>query len=140
MVAGDKKGADDRDAQVRPEEALLSRALRLLRASSGELPGDVQMRVDVQLCLMDAMTDIFPITRSEIELDTVPSGRRIGADGQGWGMCLADYAERISGLRDVYASYVHRPRYTQETLDEPFSAIVDYLREKLVAQVAGGSE
>lgn len=101
------------------------------------LPGGYAMRADVQSCLLDAMTDSFPVQREEIEADTIPSEKPIGADAQGWGICLATYAGAIRARRAIYAAYVHRPRYTQETLDKPFAEIVDYLQQELLAQVTG---
>jgi hypothetical protein len=104
------------------------------------LPGDTQMQVDVHVCLLDAMTDNFPIRRSEIGAKTVPSKPPIGADAQGWGLCLAGFGEYLHQLRPVYAFYVHKPRYTEETIDEPFPAIVLYLKQKILAQFGGEDE
>jgi len=109
-----------------------------LFAESGEdLPGAYVIRADVQTCLLDAMTDCFPISRDEIEADTVPSKKPIGADAQGWGICLVTYAGNIKARRAAYAAYTHRPRYTQETFDKPFPEIVDYFQKELLAQVTG---
>lgn len=108
--------------------------------ASGGLPGRLQILVDVHSCLLDAMTDNFPIKRHEVAKDTVPSKRPIEADGQGWGICLASFAEYLRSLRPIYAYYVHKPVYTKETIDSKFSDIVLYLTEKTVAQFVGGEK
>lgn len=105
-----------------------------LSGATSALPGDIQMQVDVQVCLLDAMTDNFPITRAEIDHKTVPSNPPIGADTQGWGICLASFVDSLHRLRPVYAFYVHKPRYTEETINKPFSDIVAYLKQKILAQ------
>jgi hypothetical protein len=104
------------------------------------LPGDIEMQVDTHVCLLDAMTDNFPIKRSEIGAKTVPSKLPIGADAQGWGICLAGFREYLHQRRPIYAFYVHKPRYTEETIDEPFPAIVLYLKQKILAQFGGEEE
>jgi hypothetical protein len=111
-----------------------------LAEQSGALPGDFVIRADVQSCLLDAMTDSFPITRDQIQHDTKPSDRPIGADAQGWGICLQVYAGAIRSRRAAYGAYTHRPIYTTETRAKGFSDIVNYLVGKLVAQLLGKSE
>lgn len=108
--------------------------------ATAALPGDIQMQVDVHVCLLDAMTDKFPIERSEIGSKTVPSKPPIEADSGGWGPCLAAFGEYLKQLRPVYAFYVHKPRYTQETIDKPFPDIVLYLKQKVLAQFLGNEE
>jgi hypothetical protein len=107
-------------------------------ASNASLGGDMQIRTDVLVCLMDAITDRFPITRDEIELDLVPSGKEIGADEGGWGVCLQLYASYLRALRPVYGFYVHKPKYDKATLDLELHEIQIYLRNELVAQSGGG--
>lgn len=92
------------------------------------------MQADSQRYLLNAMTDHFPIKRSEIGPRTVPSQPPIGADSQGWGICLASFGEYLRELRPVYIFYVHKPRYTVETIDQPFSDTVLYLKQKALAQ------
>ncbi len=104
---------------------------------TGTLPDNSQMQVDVHVCLLDAMTDNFPITRSEIGADTVPSKPPIGADVQGWGICLASFGDDLRRYREAYAFYVHKPRYTEETIDKRFPEIVLYLKQKVIAQYGG---
>lgn len=104
---------------------------------TGTLPDSSQMQVDVHVCLLDAMTDNFPIKRSDIGANTVPSKPPIGADTQGWGICLAGFGDYLRRYRDVYAFYVHKPRYTEETIDKRFPEIVLYLKQKIIAQYNG---
>lgn len=136
------KPSDTSDAAgPRPEAAPAPAAnLSGLTEQAGGLPGDFVIRADVQACLLDAMTDCFPITRDKIQHDTKPTDRPIGADGQGWGICLQVYAAGIRARRPVYAAYTHRPIYTTETLSKEFSEIVNYLVGKLLAQLLGKSE
>jgi hypothetical protein len=104
------------------------------------IPGDIQMQVDVHVCLLDAMTDHFPIKRSDIEPGTVPSKPPIEADEGAWGICLASFGERLRELRSVYSFYVHKPKYTTETLESRFSDTVLFLKERIVAQLFGEQE
>src|SRR5258708_3192666 len=97
-------------------------------ATSGTLPGDVQLRVDIQVSLLDAITDTFPITRAEVDEEWSPSGAKI--DSQGWGSCLAAFAQDFKHTREAYRFYNHRPRYTEETIDLAFLEIVRFLNEK----------
>lgn len=108
-------------------------------AASGfaDVPGDLQIRVDVYVSLLDAITDHFPIKRSEVKDDTVPSANPIGADGQGWGICLATFALYLARNRAIYAFYDHRPAYTSATLDKPVSEIVSFLTAAVVEQSKG---
>lgn len=108
-------------------------------AASGfaDVPGDLQIRVDVYVSLLDAITDHFPIERSEIKDDTVPSDDPISADAQGWGICLATFALCLTRNRPVYAFYDHRPAYTAATLDKPVSEIVSFLTEAVIEQSEG---
>jgi hypothetical protein len=103
----------------------------------GALPDNTQMQVDVHVCLQDAMTDNFPIKRPEIGADTVPSKPPIGADAQGWGICLASFGEYLRQCREIYKFYVHKPRYTGETIDKTFPDIVLYLTQKILDQFNG---
>lgn len=114
--------------------------LASLSDTSGQLPGDLQIRVDVHVCLVDAITDHFPITRPEVLPTTVPSADPIGADAQGWGICLATFASYIRTLRPIYGFYVHQPIYTQDTLSKPLSQIIAYLAKALVKQAKGLGE
>jgi hypothetical protein len=104
---------------------------------TGTLSDSSQMQVDVHVCLLDAMTDNFPIKRSEISSNTVPSKPPIGADGQGWGICLASFGEYLRQYREIYKFYVHKPRYTDETIDKTFPDIVLYLTHKILDQYSG---
>ena len=108
-------------------------------AASGfaDAPGEFQVRVDVYVSLLDAMTDNFPIARSDITLATVPSEDPIGADSQGWGICLAGFAQYLAHNRPFYAFFDHRPAYTGETLDKPVSEIVDFLTAEVIEQSEG---
>ena len=108
-----------------------------LEGLTAPLPGEGQIRADVYTCLLDAITDQFPVARPDIEHDTVPSKNPIGADGQGWGICLATFAAYLHSLRPAYIFYVHKPAYTQATLDEPVSKIVPYLAKAVITQAKG---
>lgn len=112
-------------------------AMSTMTETLSSSPGDLQLQVDVHSCLLDAMTDCFPIARASINATTVPSNPPIGADGQGWGICLASFAEYLASLRPFYAFYVHKPAYTIATLSQPFPAIVMYLKERVRAQFFG---
>ena len=101
------------------------------------IPGDLQMQVDVHVCLLDAMTDHLAIKRSDIEPDTIPSKFPIVADEGAWGICLSSFGERLHELRPVYAFYVHKPRYTTETIDSRFSDTVLFLKERIEALLLG---
>lgn len=100
-----------------------------------DLPGDIQIRVDIHVCLLDAMSDQFGIARSDIKSDTVPSDEPIGALEVGWGMCLARFERYLQQLRPLYAAYDHQERYAAETLGEPFAAIKSFLYERLIEQL-----
>ena len=102
-----------------------------------DVPGDLQIRVDVYVSLLDAITDHFPIKRSEIKDDTVPSANPISADAQGWGVCLATLALYLARNRAIYAFYDHRPAYTSATLDKPVSETVSFLTAAVVEQSKG---
>jgi hypothetical protein len=101
------------------------------------LPGDIQVQVDVHVSLLDAMTDHFPIKRSDVDSDTVPSGRPLETDEGGWGVCLAGFGECLRRVRPVYAFYVHKPRYTTETIDRRFADTVLFLKGRILAQFLG---
>jgi hypothetical protein len=107
------------------------------KSVTGELPGNIQLQVDVHVCLLDAMTNNFPIKRSEIGANTVPSKPPIGADAQGWGIGLASFGEYFRHCREIYKFYVHKPRYTEETIDKTFPDIVLHLTEKILDQFNG---
>jgi len=107
---------------------------------TGELPGNIQLQVDVHVCLLDAMTDTFPITRKEIGANTVPSKPPIGANARGWGIGLASFGEYLRQCREIYKFYVHKPRYTEETIDKKFPDIVEYLTQKILDQFQGKEE
>jgi hypothetical protein len=100
-----------------------------------ELPGDVQIRIDIHVCLLDAMADQFGISRSDIGSDTVPSEDPIAATAVGWGTCLARFERYLQELRPLYGAYDHQERYTEATLDLEFSAIKTYLYEALIEQL-----
>jgi hypothetical protein len=112
-------------------------SLGLTSPPSVELPGNMQMQVDVHVCLLDAMTDDLPIKRSDIDANTVPSKPPIGANAQGWSICLAHFGEYLHKLRQIYTFYVHKPCYTEETIDKRFPEIVLYLTQKILDQIPG---
>jgi hypothetical protein len=95
------------------------------------------MQVDVHVCLLDAMTDNFPVRRSDIGPQTKPSNPPISADAQGWGVCLASFGDYLRHLRPIYGFYVHKPKYTADTLNSEFPEIVLYLKQKILAQFRG---
>jgi hypothetical protein len=133
-AVGDQAGDRAADAL---SSAILANATAAAGGSAGQLPGDMQIRVDVHICLLDSMTDNFPIARPDILPTTVPSANPIGADSQGWGICLATYAGYLATLRPIYGFYVHQPAYTQDTLSKPVSEIITYLAKALVDQAKG---
>ena len=104
---------------------------------SDALPGDTQLHVDIHVCLLDAITDSFPVKRSDVNAKWVPSKSKAGIDQQGWGICLAEFGSYLRQLRAVYAFYVHKPQYTVDTISLPFPAIVQYLAQHVVAQIKG---
>lgn len=111
--------------------------LKMTIGASGPIPDRLTMAFDVQSCLLNAMTTCFPIRPGDIENDTTPDGDEIGADRQGWSICLHVYAAKIVALRPAYSGYRHRERYTDDTLSKGFSDIVDYLTKELASQVPG---
>lgn len=123
-------------AAAAANDALAPRSTASIASADG-LPTETQLQVDVHICLLDAMTDHFPIRRTDIGPTTVPSKPPIGADAQGWGSCLASFGEYLRRLRQIYGFYVHKPRYTDDTLSKPFPDIVLYLKTKLVGQFEG---
>jgi hypothetical protein len=128
-----------RPAGIGPSAAALVSAAEEVssRRSGQSLPEGVQLRVDVHLCLLDAMTDAFPIRREDIEGKTVPSDAPIGADAQGWGVCLAKFSEYIRHLRPIYSFYVHKPKYTTDTLSLSVTETIGYLKARLLGQFDG---
>jgi hypothetical protein len=104
----------------------------------GKLSDNSQLQSDVIYCLLNAMTDCFRITLQEIKPSTVvPSKPPINADEQGWEICLADFGRHLCLHNVIYVFYVHKPRYTEETLNKKFSDIVFYLKKKIIAQHEG---
>ena len=103
-----------------------------------ELPGDVQIRIDIHVCLLDAVADQFGIARTDIKPETVPSEDPIAALAVGWGMCLARFERYLQELRPLYAVFDHEERYTEATLNLPFAEIKDYLYEHLLEQLGEG--
>jgi hypothetical protein len=106
-------------------------------STTATFPDNSQIQVDIHVCLLDAMTDNFPIKRSDIDANTVPSKPPIGAVPKGWGICLASFGDYIRRYREIYAFYVHKPLYTEETIDKKFPDIVLYLKKKIIAQYSG---
>lgn len=100
-----------------------------------ELPGDVQIRIDIHVCLLDSVADQFGIARKDIKADTIPSEDPIAALAVGWGMCLARFERYLQELRPLYAAFDHEERFTEATLDLPFAEIKVFLYERLLEQL-----
>jgi hypothetical protein len=123
---------------ARENQKIVSDALRGILSETGrvaELPGDVQIRIDIHVCLLDAIADQFGIARKDIKPDTVPSEDPIAALAVGWGMCLARFERYLHELRPLYAPFDHQERYTGATLDLSFSEIKEYLYQRLIEQL-----
>jgi|GEM_PF-7051753 len=122
----------------RKSERIVSHALTDILAEAQlvvTIPGDVQIRIDVHVCLLDAMADQFGISREKIGAETVPSEEPIAASPVGWGMCLTRFERYLHELRPLYAAFDHQERYAEETLDLPFSKTKVYLYERLIEQL-----
>ncbi|MGK6325428.1 hypothetical protein ACMGDM_20355 [Sphingomonas sp. DT-51] len=122
----------------RKNERIVSHALNDILAEARlvvAIPGDVQIRIDVHVCLLDAMADQFGIPREKILAETVPSVDPIAASPVGWGMCLTRYERYLHDLRALYLGFDSEERYAEDTLELPFSKIKVYLYEKLIEQL-----
>ena len=98
-------------------------------------PGDVQIRVDVHVCLLDAIADQFRMPRKKIKAETVPSEDPIAASPVGWCMCLTRFERYLHELRPLYLVFDNEERFAEDTLDLPFSEIKVYLYERLIEQL-----
>ncbi len=103
----------------------------------GKLSDNSQLQSDVIYCLLNSMTDHFPITRPDIKPNTIPAKPPINAKEGAWEICLADFGSHLCRHNVIYVFYVHKPRYTEETINKKFFEIVLYLKKKLIAQHAG---
>jgi len=95
----------------------------------------VQIRIDVHVCLLDAIADQFRMPRKKIKAETVPSEDPIAASPVGWGMCLTRFERYLHELRPLYLVFDNEERFAEDTLDLPFSEIKVYLYERLIEQL-----
>lgn len=122
----------------RKNERIVSHALSDILAEARlvvAIPGDVQIRIDVHVCLLDAMADQFGLPREKIMAETIPSADPIAASPVGWGMCLTRYERYLHDLRALYRGFDNEERFANDTLEISFSEIKVYLYQRLIEQL-----
>lgn len=106
---------------------------------SDEEFGGAIIAADVTTALLSAMVNTLPITREEIGPNTKPSKPPISADEGAWNRTLLTFEAKLHATDGRYRAYRHQRRYANDTLNLAVPAISDYLRGKVEAALAGGS-
>lgn len=119
-----------REAELKAYRDLAAEIAAALTTASADPPNAMQIAFHVNVGVRDAAIR-GGVPKKDLK-DTWKPGAA-GLDVTGWGMCLADFAERLRDVNPAYAAYRHDPLFARATLSKPLKDIDVYLVKKVKA-------